>query len=444
MASWISIYNRGAGCILWILIFLSFGSSLAFAGTDLTPLGETFVIAAPSPDQQAAFTENFHDVALAGDGSITATWVLKNEAESNKFPYPVYARRFDADGAPLSEIIEVSAGNPDNSNQRVAPRVASDAVGNFVVCWAQLQTPSKQQYIYARLFNADGSPRGDAFQVSDAVYYNELSVDMNADGLFVVVWHGKLTDEDTDSINNRPILARRFSSDGNALDDAPILANASDKNLKTRYVPSVAVNDDGQFVIGWTDQLISSNWTWQVRWLVRKFNADGNPIGAAKVVQRRYETMAIDLYPWLEAMGLNGNNSVPAVAINNSGEFAISWFPSNDSIGPYYQFYRRSGIARGWPSLLVAEDVWTTRRMANALDEDGNLIMVFIGNLPDCNVAGNFISRISKTVSDPETILPVEDCGTLDSSEPDIDINTDGDIAVIWNDGQQLYGRLFK
>ncbi len=446
--------------VLGALMCFGLGVTIVSAGMELTPAGDAFVIAAPSEPESQAFPDIrssmlcYHDVAVAGDGSLVATWVFSKEGVTtdyssvnhfeNPYPFPVYARRFAADGEPLSEVIEVTADAPETLTRNVNARVASDAAGNFVVCWAKYSgNDEASQYVYARLFNADGTARSDAFQVSGArSHHEEPAVAMNAGGSFVVAWRGDETDDQ--ERQDRPVLARRFSGEGTALDSTPTQVNSTGGNIETWSAPSLDINDKGQFAIGWSDQRILTNWWWQVRWLMQKFNAAGKPSGSTKVVYRRYGTMDTNFTPVQRFIGWN---TTPSIAVNNSGEFSASWIPNwyNFDDGPYYRFYRPSGIAIGWASSLKEARIGT-KRVANALNEDGTLIMAWKGNAIDCQGDTIYIAHTSSNASDIPEIVQPGGCtnSSIMLSDPAMDGNADGKIAVIWHDGQQLFGRVYK
>lgn len=446
--------------ILGALMCFGSGAPLVSADMALTPAGDAFVIAAPSVPESQVFPDIrssrllYHDVAVAGDGSLAAAWVFGKEGVAgdyssvnhaeNPYPFPVYARRFAADGEPLTEVIEVTADAPESLTRNVEARVASDAAGNFVVCWAQYTgDDGAPQYVYARLFKADGTPRGDAFQVSGPrSHHEEPAVAMNADGSFVVAWRGDVTDDQ--SREDRPVLAKHFSGDGTALDSTPIQVNSTGANLESWCAPSVDINGKGQFVIGWSDQRILTNWWWQVRWLVQKFNAAGKPSGSTKVVYRRYGTMDTNVTPDRRFIGWN---TAPAVAVNDSGELSVSWIPNwyNFDDGPYYRFYRPSGIAMKRAAPLTKVRIGT-KRVANALSEDGTLTMAWKGNAIDCQGDTIYIAQTSSNASDSPVIVQPGGCtnSSIMLSDPAMDGNADGKIAVIWHDGQQLFGRVYQ
>ncbi len=103
----------------------------------------------------------------------------------------IYGRRFDADGAPLTEVLEVAGFGAQGS------RLAMDRAGNFVVAWASATGASPG--VFARRFTAGGTPFGPVLQVDTLGSAGPL-VASDANGNFVVVWSGI----------GREILAQRY------------------------------------------------------------------------------------------------------------------------------------------------------------------------------------------------------------------------------------------
>jgi hypothetical protein len=103
----------------------------------------------------------------------------------------IYGRRIDADGAPLTGVLEVAGFGAQGSG------LAMDRAGNFVVAWSSATGASPG--VFARRFTADGTPFRPALQVDTLGSAGPL-VAGDADGNFVVVWSGV----------GREILARRY------------------------------------------------------------------------------------------------------------------------------------------------------------------------------------------------------------------------------------------
>jgi len=169
------------------------------------------------------------DVAMYDDGSFVATWMqIVDESEE------IFARRFDAHGNSMGERIAV---NLTTVGRQQDAAVATRPDGGFVVVWASEIAGSEA--IYARLFNAHGVPISGELPVGihpDA-YGGHPNVSVDGQGNFVVVFNGHW--------NGEGVLARRFGGDGVPLSEVFEV----DAGARSSYGwPQVAMNDDGWFI----------------------------------------------------------------------------------------------------------------------------------------------------------------------------------------------------
>lgn len=103
------------------------------------------------------------DVVMAPDGTFTVVYMGRNGPGVD-----VMARRFGIDGAPLGPSFAVNEYAPGGQSLW---GVASDSEGNFSVAWEQgTDSEGRGSEIYARVFFADGTPRGPSFHANPAPY----------------------------------------------------------------------------------------------------------------------------------------------------------------------------------------------------------------------------------------------------------------------------------
>jgi len=121
-------------------------------------------------------------VATDHAGRAVVVWAV---APTGAAPAGIFARRFDASGSPLGPPFRVNqeAGND------LAPSVAADAQGNFAVAW-QRSWDGSGTGIYARSFNAAGAPLSDEIPVNSTTEGDQTapSVALTGDGRFAVLW----------------------------------------------------------------------------------------------------------------------------------------------------------------------------------------------------------------------------------------------------------------
>jgi hypothetical protein len=121
-------------------------------------------------------------VASDRTGNFVVAWQSYQQEGSTNRTWGVFARRYDASGAPQGAEFQV---NTHTVSDQYYPSVASDAAGNFVVAWT-----SYYQGILAQRYDSTGAPRGAEFQVNTYTtgYQRSARVASGAAGDFVVVW----------------------------------------------------------------------------------------------------------------------------------------------------------------------------------------------------------------------------------------------------------------
>lgn len=143
-------------------------------------------------------------VASAGGGDFVVAWEAHSYYAAG--PGDVFARRIDANGAPLGATFPVSTHTPSEQSN---PAVAVDGNGNFVVVWESLGRDGSGHGIFGRRFVADGSAIGSEFQINGYTTGEQRfpSVTAGSVGDFVVVWQS-----DGQDGSGAGVVARRIWS----------------------------------------------------------------------------------------------------------------------------------------------------------------------------------------------------------------------------------------
>jgi hypothetical protein len=120
--------------------------------------------------------------AMAPDGKLIAAW---RDDE-------IRGRRIDAHGKPLGqEFLVPKRLYGDDFGEEVQPRVAALPDGGFVVTWLGPFADGVvdgNDYVYTRVWNADGTPASRDFRLSMTPAAGPPSVSANRKGPVVVVW----------------------------------------------------------------------------------------------------------------------------------------------------------------------------------------------------------------------------------------------------------------
>ena len=122
--------------------------------------------------------------------------------------YGVFAQLFDADGAPQATELQV---NTYITGAQSSPSVASDDDGDFVIAWNSDGQDGSSYGIFARRFDAAGAPQGVEFRVNTYITGSQSlpAVSSSTSGDFVVAW----TSFGQDGFSNG-VFAQRFDAAG--------------------------------------------------------------------------------------------------------------------------------------------------------------------------------------------------------------------------------------
>lgn len=168
------------------------------------------------------------------NGDSVIVWCGPNGVDQ----FDIYAQRYSASGAPVGgEILVAQLG----FGTQQAPSVGIDAQGNFTVVWEGYSALSPGwTTVMGRRFNSSGAPISNDFRIPIATANGgdfRHCLAQNSRGDFVITW--------IDDHQQPPrLMARFYTADGSPTTD-PIVVTT----LDSYGWPSVAVNDEGNFVV---------------------------------------------------------------------------------------------------------------------------------------------------------------------------------------------------
>jgi hypothetical protein len=172
-----------------------FGQRYASSGA---PLGPEFRVNTYTTNAQG-----FKDVAWATSGGFVVVWSSQSQDGS---AYGVFGQRYASSGAPLGPEFRV---NTYTTLNQVAPSVAADAAGNFVVVWHSETQDGSSTGVFGQRYDSSGTPLGPEFRVNTHTtsFQNSSSVAADVTGNFVVVWQSA----NQDGSNDWGIFGQRYS-----------------------------------------------------------------------------------------------------------------------------------------------------------------------------------------------------------------------------------------
>jgi hypothetical protein len=243
-------------------------------------------------------------VAMDPSGGFVVAWA--DDSDNNGF-YEIRAKGFTADGRERFGDITINASS---AGQQVAPVVATDVTGNFVVAWQDDKDRNNVYEILARGFRADGTLRFGTITVNQVStgQQRQPAIAMEADGSFVIAWE----DDSKPPRSVYNIFARRFSSAGVGSAQFQVNSNSDGQQLS----PRVAVDPAGNACFVWEDD-------------------SEPPVGLYNIYARAFKRAGTPLFSKRVNVDASGQQGRPDIATLADGRFAVSWEDDRDENGAY-------------------------------------------------------------------------------------------------------------
>jgi len=308
-------------------------------------------------------------VAMDQSGNFVAAWV-KNALGAG---IDIAVQRFNSAGQPIGGEIPV---NTFTTGVQIGPSVAMDQDGDFVVVWTDAEQDGSESGVFARRFNSAGLPQGGEFRVNSFTtgQQRECSVAMDQDGNFVVTWHSHQQDG-----SSFGIYAQRYNTAG-----APLGSEFRVNSFTTgsQDSPSVAMDQDGDFVVAWTSYLQDGSATGAY---AQRYNSAGVPQGA--------EFRASTYTTWIQGE--------PSTAMDQDGDFVIAWSSGgqdgSDS-GVYAQAYRANGTLNGAEFRVNTYTTGYQSAPAVAMNHAGDFVVAWESQGQDGDGRGVYAQRFHLAV----------------------------------------------
>ena len=216
-------------------------------------------------------------------------------------------------------------------------------------------------------------PIGTEFQVNTVVSSSQEnpSIAMDSDGDFVVAWQSYGQDGSLTGI-----YAQRYYVSG-----SPQGAECLVNTYVTQYqnFPSIAMDSDGDFVIAWESGFFTG------------VGQDGSLYG---IYAQRYNAEGVAQGTEFQVNTYTtGRQLQPSVAMDNDGDFVITWLSKGQDgsdYGVYAQRYNAAGVAQGTEFQV---NTYTTNYQLNssvAMDSDGDFVIAWESSSQDGSTNGIF------------------------------------------------------
>jgi hypothetical protein len=158
-----------------------------------SPLGGEFRV-----NTVSAGNQYYPGVASDGVGNFVVIWSSADGSDTG-----VFGKRFASSGVPLGGEFRVNTYTTGIQGRSVlAPSVASDTAGNFVVVWGSDPQDGFFAGVFGQRFDGAGAALGPEFRINSYTTNNQQSPSVGADGAgnFVVVWTSYSQDGSVDGV----------------------------------------------------------------------------------------------------------------------------------------------------------------------------------------------------------------------------------------------------
>jgi len=293
--------------------------------------------------------------------------------------------------------------------------VAVDGSGNFVVVWNSYRQDGSRDGVFARRYNSAGATLGAEFQVNTYTTERQFSPALAVDGSgnFVVVWESSGQDGSLFGI-----FGQRYNNLG-APQGGEFQINTYTTSFQT--VPSVAVDGSGNFVVVWNS-----------------YGQDGSGFG---IFGQRFTSAGAAAGGEFQVNTYTtGDQIVPAVAMDGSGDFVVVW-SSDDQDGSgrgvFGQRFDNAGALVGGEFQVNTYTTSDQTFPTVALDSSSNFVVAWDSDGQDGSATGIFGQRFDNNGATVGGEFQINTYTTSDQFDPSLAIDGSGDSVVVWSSDAQ-------
>jgi hypothetical protein len=354
-------------------------------------------------------------IAMDPAGDFVIAW--QSNAQPGETNYGIYAQRYDSNGIAVGGEIHV---NTFTTGQQKAPAVAMDQNGAFVVTWQSSGQAEETGYgVYARRYNSSGSPLSGEFHVNTYTtnQQNAPAVAMDSAGDFTVVWRSNTQDG-----SFYGIYAQRYDAAGAAAGgETPVnTVTANSQNL-----PAIAMDPAGDSVITW-NSLNQANGSSGFDVYARRYDPAGVAKDAAEFLVNTYTT---------------GTQQNSAVAMDELGNFVVTWesgilsgVPQDGAgYGIYAQQFTAAGAKTGTEFKVNTYTTESQRFPAVAMDPAGDFVITWASRLQDGSLYGIYGQRYNAAGAAQDTEFQVNTYTTGTQFSSSVAMDQNGNFTVSWH-----------
>ena len=326
----------------------------------------------------------------------------------------VYAQRFINDSASGNNV-KISEDELTGSKSYISCGMND---GDYLTAaWLDYGDPTEYR-IFSRMFDPYNQPASPSTRVDiDSLSSSETNPTLAVmnDGSFIITW--------TDTRNRLyKTYFQRYDAEGN-----PLGTNINNDDKGTQYDPKIALLKDGNFLLIWKEY--SRNIYNQSEILGQKYFKTGEKIGDTFIIS---------------SVNREGEAYDPDVCSNSNGDVVVTWQKRYGSIYSIVaeKFDNDGNIVKN--NFLVTDDTTSYKYRPKAgIDSLGNFAITYY-SYKNKNY-DIFLHRYNSSGDELDSAIVVNDDKTHSSQYyPDISVNPAGDCIVTWYDYRAPNGVYFQ
>lgn len=260
----VDLFPDGSGIVAWLALHEDEPGNLLATGFWKLVTAEGAPMSAPH--ELATFQVGLGatiDVSALGEDRAVVVWTGFGQDDSES---GVRGEIVDRGGSPIGLDFPVNSYTADRQEHS---RVEADERGNFVVVWQSNYQDGSAGGIYGQRFDRSGNRLGAEFQISSDASSDQVAPDvaMDAAGNFVVVFYS--TYESVDSAEDTFLRAYRWDGSPNG---QQVLVN--EQIIYPQEHPKVALSDSGLVQVAyqsWRNPPGDPGWTFDLDIMTRRF-----------------------------------------------------------------------------------------------------------------------------------------------------------------------------
>jgi len=381
-------------------------------------------------DDDTDFWQLAVSLGANAQGEMVAVWQDNRDLNDD-----IYGQRFAHEGTTIGANFRLFI--KEGGSWQTMPAMAVDPNGRFVIAWEDERNGLSD--IYARLYASDGNTlwpdindcnmlgfdpnECNNVKVNDdqgLAQHVQPDVAMDNNGNFVIVWR------DTRENGEANIYAQRYTSDGTAL-GVNFLVN-DDPCGVTQYYPSVAMGNNGGFLITWRDQQRGHDDIY-----AQLYATDGSPQGVNFLVNDD---------------PCEADQDRPCVSADDRGNFWIIWEDRrNENWDIYVQGLSRNGVPMG-NNVKLNDDHGTASQSYPSIAAygDGNFVAAWEDYRDGNDVV--YACRVTDISNQVTNFKVSEEAEDIYPSGPSVAVGNRGEFVIAWYDNRQgdydAYARLYS